>query len=207
MIRLRDITPGEHLDFVTLSKALEGYVNVRDKISRLLKDGSLIRVKKGLYVLNRDQKGPIQKEVLANLIYGPSYISLKYALSYYSLIPERVEEITSVTTQKNKLFETPLGVFSYRYLALERYSIGIHIEVASDSEHFLIASPEKAICDVIAREKTLKTAHNILAFLIEDLRIDETDLKKLRLKAVREIALRYKKRSVSLLIEAIRGIR
>ena len=49
----------------------------------------------------------IQLEVLANLIYGPSYVSYEYALTYYGLIPERVFEVTSATTQKNKMFNTP----------------------------------------------------------------------------------------------------
>jgi len=70
----------------------------RDKISDLLKKGTIIRVKKGLYVFGEDnRKKPYSKEILANLIYGPSYISLDYALQYHGLIPERVEAVTSVT--------------------------------------------------------------------------------------------------------------
>ena len=42
-------------------------------------------------------KSPLSREVLANLIYGPSYISLEYGLQHYGLIPERVEIVTSVT--------------------------------------------------------------------------------------------------------------
>ncbi len=38
----------------------------------------------------------------ANLLYGPSYVSLEYALHHYSLIPERTAEITSVTPGRSK---------------------------------------------------------------------------------------------------------
>ena len=43
--------------------------------------GGIVRVKKGLYVFGLDyRRGAWSREVLANLIYGPSYVSLDYAL-------------------------------------------------------------------------------------------------------------------------------
>ena len=52
----------------------------------------------------------------SNRIYHPSYISMETALSYYGLIPEAVYTTTAVSTLKTKLFDTPLGAFSYRHL-------------------------------------------------------------------------------------------
>ena len=57
---------------------------------------------------------PISTEILANLIYGPSSISLDYALYYYGLIPEHVRVVTSITPQRNKIFNTPIGQFTSR---------------------------------------------------------------------------------------------
>ena len=105
---------------------LQEYAKPRDRITALLAAGNLIRVRKGLYVLgDKYRRGPIHREILANLIYGPSYVSLDYALSQYGLIPERVEDVTSITTGENKKFSTPLGVFTYQHLPLRRYSTGI----------------------------------------------------------------------------------
>src|SRR5262245_29628514 len=86
----------EEFDYPALMQELSQYKKPRDAVTRFLHNGSIVRVKKGLYVFGENyRKGMICKESLANLIYGPSYISLEYALSYYGLIPERVEEITS----------------------------------------------------------------------------------------------------------------
>jgi hypothetical protein len=80
------------LDYQQLMDYLKGYAKPRDKIRAMLKAGEIVRVKKGIiYVFGEDyRRGPWSREILANLIYGPSYISLDYALSYYGFIPERV---------------------------------------------------------------------------------------------------------------------
>jgi predicted transcriptional regulator of viral defense system len=85
--RLRAKVPYEETDYVALKNALSQYSNIRAKITSLLKSGELIRVKKGLYVFGpTEAKEPYSKEILANLIYGPSYISLDYALSLYGIV-------------------------------------------------------------------------------------------------------------------------
>ncbi|MBN1355757.1 hypothetical protein JXA40_05740 [bacterium] len=97
-------------DYQQLTDALSHYRKPRDKITRLLADGSIIRIKKGLYCFGEAfRKAPLHRELLANLIYGPSYVSLEYALNFHGLIPERVERVTSVTPGPSK----PLSVFSH----------------------------------------------------------------------------------------------
>src|SRR6202043_3466912 len=96
-------------DYEALLQTLQNYKKPRDAITRFLHDGSIIRVKKGLYVFGENyRRGIICKESLANLIYGPSYLSLEYALSYYGLIPERVEQVASMTPLRSKIFQTPI---------------------------------------------------------------------------------------------------
>ena len=95
---------------------------------------------------------PISRELLANLIYGPSYISLDYALSYHGLIPERVETVTSVTLGRSRTFTTPYGMFSYRRLSQSRYAVGGLLAEHGDLS-FLIASPEKALADKVWADK------------------------------------------------------
>ena len=105
---IRDQLPLDLLDFQQLVSCLRGYAKPRDRIRRLITEGSLIRVRKGLYVFgDRYRRTPIRREVLANLIYGPSYVSLDSALSYNGMIPERIENVTSVTTGENRRFDTP----------------------------------------------------------------------------------------------------
>ena len=94
------------------------------------------------------RKQPLSSEYLANLIYGPSYVSLEYVLAYHGLIPERVETVTSVTTRRSRDFSTPIGDFSFRMLTKGRYECGADL-VEADGVSFLIATPEKAISDRI----------------------------------------------------------
>ena len=96
-----------------LLDVLEGYARPRDKITQWLNRGIIVRIKKGLYVFGESlRRKPYSRELLANLIYGPSYLSLEWALQYYGLIPERVEALTSVTTGRSRKFSTPAGLFA-----------------------------------------------------------------------------------------------
>ena len=83
-------------------------------------------MKKGLYIFGEEyRRKPYSREILANLIYGPSYISLDYALQHYGLIPERVEAITSVARGRSRKFSTPIGLFTYRMIPLNAFRIGM----------------------------------------------------------------------------------
>lgn len=190
--QLRKLVGREEVDYQILLSALSDYAYPRDKITSWLKSGELVRVKKGLYVFGNDAAlKPYSQEVLANLIYGPSAISLNYALSLYGLIPERATTITSITNKRDKVFTTPAGDFTYRYLAPKKYAIGIELINADDTSPFLIASPEKALCDLIhLSDKKIKfhTSIDVKNYLFSDLRIEEAALAQFRIELLTEIA-------------------
>ena len=147
---LRKLAGREEIDYQFLLSALQHYSRPRDKITTWLKSGDLIRVKKGLYIFGQSAaRKPYSTDLLANLVYGPSAISLTYAVSFYGLIPERANLITSITVNRNKLFATPVGKLQYYYLNPKKYAIGINLNYHYANQHFLIATPEKALCDQI----------------------------------------------------------
>lgn len=195
IISLRHLAKREIIDYPWLMSALKHYKRPREKLSAWLATGELIRVKKGLYVFGAPaQQTPYNPLVLANLIYGPSVVSLTYALSYYGMIPERVNEITSVTTQRNKSFETPIARFSYRYLHPEKYPYGVQWIQPHPEESFLIATPEKALCDHITlsdKHITFNTLNEVAAYLEHDMRIDMDLLKQFKIALLREIIQHY----------------
>lgn len=198
---LRDKAKREEIDYLFLINELAGYRSPRNKIQALLRSKELIRVKKGLYIFGEKIRREVySKEVLANLIYGPSAISLEYALSYYGFIPERVEVITSITNNRNKRFYTPVGDFEYHYISPKKYSIGItQIELTS-TKKFLIAVKEKALADVLMlRTEMLTTVTELHEHLIENLRIEGSSLKSLDYKIVSTIANVYRNKNVFLL--------
>src|SRR5512139_3071434 len=139
---LRGRIEGEEFDYQVLLHSLKRYERPRDKITSLLRQNAIIRVKKGIYVFGpKFVRRPFSREILANMIYGPSCISLDFALHYHGLIPERVEAITSVTTGRGRRFHTPVGLFVYRPIPPGVFSIGIDQVQLEGGRSFLMAVP------------------------------------------------------------------
>src|SRR5680860_1304511 len=81
--RLRAQIEGEEFDYLALLRSLQDYAYPRDKITTMLRRGDIVRVKKGIYVFgDAHARRPYSREILANMIYGPSYVSLDSALQY-----------------------------------------------------------------------------------------------------------------------------
>lgn len=185
----------------TLLSVFKKYRRPNDKISRMLSSGEIIPIKRGLYVLgDAFRTEEISQPLIANLLYGPSYVSLDFALAYYGLIPETVFEVSSMTTGRARVFDTSFGRFSYVRSHASLYSIGIQMQRNSDGSCFLIASPEKALCDKIMFTKKLRatSVKSMMAFLVEDLRIDQSSLVKLDITVIEQCLLAgYKKNLLS----------
>lgn len=193
------------LDYQQVVSFLKDYAKPRDRIGALLAKKELIAVRRGLYVVGEAYRtGPVIREGLANLIYGPSYVSLDYALSYHGLIPERVDEVTSVTTGKARRFETPFGVFTYRPLPPERYAPGILL-AGEAASRYLIASPEKALVDKVWCDKRVQPGRrqDLAAYLFEDLRIDEEHLAVLDRGRLAALAAAFSSRKIDRLVSFI----
>ena len=150
-------------DTAALKAALDDYKSPKDKITTLEQSGLLIRLKRGLFVVSpMVHSQPLSKELIANHIYGPSYISLQTALSFYGLIPERVHTVCSMTTKRSSSFINPLGNFDYISVPAAYFAIGIRQEIVNNNKakvDALIANGEsylKAI-DVAAPKAKLDT--------------------------------------------------
>ncbi len=196
-------------DYQQLMDCLHGYAKPRDKIRAMLKASEIVRVKKGLYVFGEDYRpGPWSSEILANLIYGPSYISLDYALSFYGFIPERVPVVTSVTLSRSRRFETPVGLFTYRNLSCHKYSIGIDQHALDGGQHFLIAAPAKALADKIWTDHrfTPRRTADFHAYLHEDLRIGSDALNSIDRLFLDRIAQHYGSRKIRLLCDYLSDV-
>lgn len=153
---------------------LEGYRAPKNKVQSLERKGILVRLKKGLYVVSSEVSGrePVP-ELIANHLHAPSYVSRYSALRLYGLIPERVVNMQSMTTGRTCEFETPLGRYSYIRVPVDYFAIGITTRMEHDVS-FLIATPEKALCDIIVSTSMLRPRYltGLRTWLEEDLRID-----------------------------------
>lgn len=207
--RLRKRIPAEEFDYQTLLDGLKDYSRPRDKITDMLRKKMLIRVKKGIYVFGETYaRGPFSREVLANMIYGPSYVSLDYALHYYALIPERVEAVTSVTCGRSRRFSTPVGLFVYRRIPMEAYQIGMDRVELEGGRSFLMATPEKALADKLRDERGtgIRTQRDMRSYLLDHLRIDPEGLGKLDSNRLAAIASRYHSRKIEALAGVVRHL-
>jgi len=170
-----------------LSSLLKDYKRPNDKIHELISAGIIEPVKKGLYLASEKlSERRTEPFLLANHMLGPSYVSFDSALSYYGLIPERVFEVSSATTKASRRFDTPTGAFSFTRMPLPYYSFGIRQVEVGENQNALVASPEKALFDKIINTAGLTLRSKIAAgeYLIENLRMDEDQLKQINVQAM-----------------------
>ena len=202
--------PHEEFDYQSLLDALPGYSRPRAKITALLRNGVIVRVKKGLYVFGKEERRkPLCPELLANLIYGPSCVSLEYALAWHALIPERVETVTSVTCGRSRSFDTPVGRFVYRSVPMRVFPVGVDRVETGDGRAFLIATPEKALADALVADRRgpILSRREMEAYLRESWRIEESRLKELNRDLLEELATCYRSRKVRFLASIVERLK
>ena len=204
------MTPFENIgnipfDVNVLSTVFPNHKHINEKARALEKNGQIIRLKKGMYVASKLETGKeLSKELIANHIYGPSYVGCEYALRYYGLIPERVYQVSSITTKHSRDFENAVGRFSY-----QNFAVGVRIEQA-DGVNFLIATPEKALCDVINFSKclNLRFMKDVEIYLEEDIRFDTDALEGFDIELLERCALVSRRQSsINTLIKYIKHVR
>lgn len=175
-------------------------------ISNLVDTKQLIRIKRGLYVVSPDVSGvPINSMIIANSLYGPSYVSFSTALNYYGLIDDVSQGIYSATIKRDKDYQTPFGRFEYISLPASYYAVGIKQVIERESS-YLIATPEKALCDTIVNTVglNLRSQKEALVYLEEDLRFDVDRLAEMDVVLLEECATcGIKRNSINQIIKLI----
>ena len=182
-------------------ESLKEYANPKAKLSRMVQQGECFRLTKGLYETDRNVPGYF----LAGSIYGPSYISFEYALSYHHLIPEAVHTITCATFEKKKQkrYENIFGTFTYRDVPSLAFPLELKLVQEGDYS-FRIAGPEKALCDTLYSLTPVPTIRDLADLLMEDLRIDEADLLTLDVEKLAALSDRYRSRNIKKLVSLVR---
>lgn len=163
----------EDLKLIFPEKSL---TQIHNSLTYHFKNGSIKRFKRGIYSLVTPRgDNTLSKFSLANTLYSPSFISYESALSHWGLIPEAVYEVTSACFQaKKKMFTTEVGMFSYHHSPVAPFFLDV--KQADQQNHYLIASPLRALFDLInLRRKNYQT----LSELESDLRIDLVELQKI----------------------------
>lgn len=186
-----------------LLSELAGYARPNDKISELVRTGTLTRLKKGLYTLSDNPQ--LSRELVANHLHGPSYVSCHWALSYYGLIPEAVASVSSVCIDRAREYCNSLGRFTYHSVPARYYKFGLTSQ-GSGLSAFVIATPTKALCDLLVttRKIRIQSPRAMQEYLFDDLRLDEADVGSLDLQVVNDCrSAQYKSQMLRHLFESI----
>ena len=122
---------------------------LRNQFSRWKKQGLLLELKRGLYILGKgERQTTLSRPVIAAVLYQPSYISLESALSHYQMIPERVDTVMSISPKKTRVFHNAEGTFSYRNLQ-PALNFGFIAKKDENGYPYFMAEPEKALLDTL----------------------------------------------------------
>ncbi len=191
----------------TIESLFPDLVGKRQKVQWMEKRGEIIRLKRGLYVASPEVSGVIlSTELIANHLYAPSYVSMSSALRYYGLIPEAVYTTQSVTLKASRCFHTPVGRFEFIHQSREAFLVGA-TTVQTRNYAFLIATPEKALCDLIAFTPgvNLRFIKDVALYLEEDIRMDMDAFREMDIEIIEAYAqVGKKKESIKTLLKLLK---
>ncbi len=134
-------------DFILFNgKTLKDISGIKNKasfstvINRLLANKILLRLEKNKYLVKDRAANSFN---LANLLYGPSYISFETALNFYGILSQFPHEVSSATLKKTVSKKIMGQQYSYTHLKPELFFGFVK------HNGILIANPEKALLDQI----------------------------------------------------------
>ncbi|MCK5116121.1 MAG: hypothetical protein KAR44_05945 [Candidatus Aegiribacteria sp.] len=171
-IKLLEIV--KNMPVFSIGLLLAGDVNtaaIRSQISRWVREGKLIMLRRGCYTVAPPYSGRVPSIfVLANAMEPASYISCQSSLAWYGLIPEHVPSVVSVTSARAGTITNKLGNFIFRHVK-SSLLWGFETLNVSPGEKARIACPEKALLDLIYLESKGDSDS-----YLEQLRLQNTDL-------------------------------
>jgi hypothetical protein len=161
-------------------------------VNRALQSDELIRLKRGLYILNPTlSRLEISRLSIANRLVPESYVTMESALGYHGWMQEEPLLVQSyIIHGRERTFRNALGSFSYTRIPVidNNFYKGV-LREALPNGHALVASPERAIGDLAYDRKF--NWEGILG-LCARLRTDVSYLSGLNTDDLREIARIYR---------------
>ena len=187
---------GEVVDFekiFTELKDAKSRQEVRNFVSKLSKNGWLVRVKQGLYIISSlESRGNADLSVyaIAYLLEDQSYVSFEGALQYHGMFDQHLKAITSLTVKERKQKEIQEIKYIFNHTKEENF-IGWETQW-EHSNKMQIATVEKALLDMITFNRSIYTVDLVLEKIKEyyrDINWEKfIDLAKKQTLAVQRIA-------------------
>jgi hypothetical protein len=166
-------------------------------LHRALGRGEVLRLARGLYCLAEPfRKSHPHPFAVAALLCFPSHVSLESALAYHALIPEAVYGVTSATPRRSREYHTPLGHFTFVRVPTSDPSAGVKAVRLDRQWWGFVASPLRAIADLVYVRTAVTWKTDGIAFLTDSMRIDWDDLCSLPIEDFEEVCTTFRSRRV-----------
>lgn len=173
-------------------------------LKRAVHAGEISRIRRGLFCLDRRFLAtPPNPLSLAQMVYGPSYLSSETALSWHRWIPEAVYAVVSTGLGRSREFVTPLGTYVYQRVPQQSLMSGVE-RIAENTPHvaYFMARPLKALADyVYTHDCDWRSADPLRG----SLRIEDDALSRLTSEDFEELEGQYQSGRVSRFLEGLRG--
>lgn len=174
-------------------------------VHRAVQAEELIRLKPGLFILAAPfRKSEAHPFTVASLLHGPSHISLESALAVHGLIPEAVYQVASVTAVRSRSFKTPVGVFTFQRVPADDPRAGVEAVKLEDGAWVFMASPLRAIADMVYLNRTITWAEKGMGYLTESLRIEPENLAQLSFRPLAAICRSLRSRRTVAYLQGLR---
>ncbi len=161
-----------------LTKGVLDQQGTKKIIAKLTRNGWLIRVKRGLYVISDlSNRGflSLSPYVVANLLVKESYVSFESALAYHSMFDQLTNKTISISRVQYKTVQLQSVEYSF-VKAQDKWFFGWQ-DVNIDNRTVYIATAEKALIDMIQFHKSKYTVDVVVEKL--SLYKDSLDFQKM----------------------------
>ncbi len=147
------------------------------QLSEWSSKGYISKLKNGIYIVNKERKN-IPPPHIAFRLYQPSYLSLEWVLFNTGLIPEVVNNYTSVTNRTGGRYNNKMGNFIYRHVKKDLF-FGYYKEF-KDGFPYLVAYPEKALVDFLyLNSRNLDSQEDVEELRFHEWQLEELDQEKI----------------------------
>jgi predicted transcriptional regulator of viral defense system len=154
------------------------YKQAKNLVTKLVKNGWLIRIKRGLYAISDlSSRGflTLSPYVVANLLVPQSYVSFESALQHYGMFDQYTDKTISVSLKMYKTVR--ISSIEYSFVKTKpEYYFGWQ-DVQTDNRTARVATPEKALIDIVNFHKSQYS----IDLVIEKIKEHQSDLDMARL--------------------------
>lgn len=124
---------------------------VKQRVARLARAGWLVRLKRGVYLVNTDIStlgvSELSEYVISHALHPDAYISCEAALQYHGLFDQLLARIDAVTTQDTRTYTVGATTYTFAMIKRELY-FGFTTE-AIGAFPVQMAEAEKALLDML----------------------------------------------------------